>query len=107
MEKALHLAFDEIRIAGAGWPQVSRRLMAALMDLSSIVPADRRAIVDDHVQLLVSATNTAMSDERDVEMAPREDGAGIGVAAGPDERTDPGTMARGGSARNGHRADIL
>ncbi|MEJ7803570.1 MAG: DUF2254 family protein, partial [Candidatus Limnocylindria bacterium] len=85
-EAYVHLAFDEIRMAGAGSPQVSRRLMAALTDLASIVPADRCAIIDDQIHRLIAATNTAMSDERDAEMSLREDGEGIGVAAGHDGR---------------------
>ncbi len=85
-EAYVHLAFDEIRMAGAGSPQVSRRLMAALSDLASIVPAGRRAIVDDQIHLLIAATNTAMSDERDAEMSLREDSEGIGVAAGQNGR---------------------
>ena len=81
-EAYVHLAFDEIRLAGAGSPQVSRRLKAALTDLRSIAPAERVAILDLHLDLLAVATETAMDDERDVEMALREDREGIGAAAG-------------------------
>ena len=35
----MHLAFDEIRMAGARSPQVTRRLVAALEDLRSVAPA--------------------------------------------------------------------
>ncbi len=41
-EAYVHLAFDEIRLAGAGSPQVTRRLKAALTDLRSIAPAGAR-----------------------------------------------------------------
>jgi hypothetical protein len=34
----VRLAFDEIRLAGAGSPQVTRRLTAALEDLLTIAP---------------------------------------------------------------------
>src|SRR4028119_388261 len=37
----VHLAFDEIRQAGAGSPQVSRRLRAALNDLLSVAAPDQ------------------------------------------------------------------
>ncbi len=80
-EAYVNLAFDEIRLAGAGSPQVSRRLKAALTDLRSIAPAERVGIIDYHLELLVAATETAMHDERDVEMALREDREGIGAAA--------------------------
>ena len=38
----VHLAFDEIRLAGATSPQISRRMRAALDDLLEIAPAARR-----------------------------------------------------------------
>jgi uncharacterized membrane protein len=77
----IHLAFDEIRLAGAASPQVSRRLKAALTDLRSVAPAERVAIIDHHLELLVCATERSMDDERDAEMALREDREGIGAAA--------------------------
>lgn len=77
----VHLAFDEIRLAGAGSPQVSGRLKAALRDLRSIAPPERMAVLDHQLDLLVAATETAMEDERDVEMALRDDREGIGPAA--------------------------
>ena len=83
-EAYVNLAFNEIRLAGAGSPQVSRRLNSALTDLRSIAPAERVGIIDHHLELLVAATETAMDDERDVEMALREDREGIGAAAGLD-----------------------
>jgi uncharacterized membrane protein len=80
-EAYVHLAFDEIRLAGAGSPQVSRRLKAALTDLRSIAPVERVEVIDHQLELLVAATETAMEDERDVEMALSEDREGIGAAA--------------------------
>jgi uncharacterized membrane protein len=77
----VHLAFDEIRLAGAGSPQVSRRLKAALTDLRSIAPPERVGVIDDQLELLVAATESSMDDERDVEMALTEDREGIGAAA--------------------------
>ncbi|MGZ8783466.1 MAG: DUF2254 family protein, partial [Gaiellaceae bacterium] len=80
-EAYVHLAFDEIRMAGAGSPQVSRRLKAALTDLRSIAPAERVEILDDQLELLTAATQAAMQHERDADMALREDREGIGAAA--------------------------
>ena len=80
----VHLAFDEIRLAGAGSPQVSRRLKAALTDLRSIAPPERVGVLDEQLELLVSATERSMEDERDAEMALRSDREGIGAAAALD-----------------------
>ncbi len=80
-EAYVHLAFDEIRLAGAGSPQVSRRLKAALTDLRSIAPAERVGIIDYHLELLVAATEASMDDEREIEIVLGEDREGIGAAA--------------------------
>ena len=80
-EAYVHLAFDEIRMAGAGSPQVSRRLKAALEDLRSIVTPERTLIIDEQLDLLAAATETAMDDQRDVDMALHADREGIGAAA--------------------------
>jgi uncharacterized membrane protein len=78
----LHLAFDEIRIAGARSPQVSRRLTAALQDLETVVPGDRLAAVRRQRELLSDATNAAVTDADDLDFALRPDRQGIGVPAG-------------------------
>jgi uncharacterized membrane protein len=80
-EAYVHLAFDEIRLAGAGSPQVARRLNAALKDLRSIVPPNRVGIIDDQLDLLTTATEASLNDERDVEFALRTDREGIGASA--------------------------
>ncbi len=85
-EAYVHLAFDEIRMVGAGSPQVARRLRAALTDLKSIAPTDRVEVLDLQLELLGAATEAALGDERDIQMAGEEDPAGIGVVAG---RTEP------------------
>ena len=54
-EAYVHLAFDEIRLAGAGSPQVARRLNAALEDLRSIAPPERIGIIDFQLDLLTAA----------------------------------------------------
>ena len=78
-EDYVHLAFDEIRMAGAGSPPVARRLAAALRDLRSIALPERLAVLDDQLDLLMAATKTAMDDSRDVETAIRSRDA-IGAA---------------------------
>ena len=83
-EAYVHLAFDEIRMAGAGSPQVSRRLKAALVDLRSIAPPDRVEVIDEQLELLAAATERAMDDEHDVELALHPDREGIGAAVAAD-----------------------
>ena len=73
---------DQIRIAGARSPQVSRRLTAALQDLETVVSGDRLAAVRHQRALLSEATNAAVTDADDLDFALRPDRQGIGVRAG-------------------------
>ncbi len=88
-EAYVHLAFDEIRLAGAGSPQVTRRLKAALTDLRSIAPPERVGIVDLQLDLLSTTTEASLSDERDVAFALHQDREGIGAAATALDGTAP------------------
>ena len=85
----VHLAFDEIRLAGAGSPQVTRRLVAALEDLLAIAPAQRRPVLDEQLELLFKAVEGLNREERDRDSALVPDGQGFGVAAGKWDRFDP------------------
>jgi uncharacterized membrane protein len=77
----VHLAFDEIREAGAGTPQVARRLRASLLDLCEYAPADRRAALEDQMEMLDQAVrNRAPEYQLGYYLTP--DRQGIGVAAG-------------------------
>ena len=78
----VHLAFDEIRLAGFESPQVSRRLVAALHDLLDVVPRERRPVLEEQLELLEEAVRQVPRDERDLDMALTPDAQGIGVAAG-------------------------
>jgi uncharacterized membrane protein len=80
-ENYVHLAFDEIRMAGAGSPQVSRRLIAALEDLRGVAIPERIVALDEQARLLRAATGEAMYDERDVRFAHDPDREGLGAAA--------------------------
>jgi uncharacterized membrane protein len=80
-EAYVHLAFDEIRLAGAGSPQVARRLKAALIDLRSIALPERVEVLDLQLDLLATATEASFSDDRDVALALDQDREGIGAAA--------------------------
>ena len=62
-EDYVHLAFDEIRMAGAGSPPVARRLAAALRDLRSIALPERLAVLDEQLALLHAATEEALQPQ--------------------------------------------
>jgi uncharacterized membrane protein len=78
----VHLAFDEIRLAGAGSMQVTRRLAAAFDDLATVVPPARRAVIDEQRALLgVSVERAAGGDEeRDLALEPDRQGIGIAIS---------------------------
>jgi uncharacterized membrane protein len=80
-EAYVHLAFDEVRLAGAASPQVTRRLIAALNDLHDIAPPERRHVLIQQLDLLQRAVRDMRRDERDVNMALVPDPQGIGVTA--------------------------
>ena len=75
----VHLAFDEIRLAGAGSPQVSRRLTAALQDLIEIAPADRQPALREQLELLHAAVEESAVAPADRAFALVPDMQGIGV----------------------------
>jgi uncharacterized membrane protein len=81
-EGYVRLAFDEIRMVGAGSPQVARRLRAALVDLKSVAPPERQAPLDRQLELLDAAVRREFADEPDVRAALVPDLQGIG--SGPD-----------------------
>jgi uncharacterized membrane protein len=80
----VHLAFDELRLAGAGSPQVVRRLKAALLDLRTCAPEERVPILEDQLSLLAAAVARALKEDREIEIALSEDREGIGEAAALD-----------------------
>ena len=102
----VRLAFDEIRLAGAASPQVTRRLCAALQDLKSVAPPDRQAPLDRQLRLLTAAVHRAYEDEEDIAAALTPDAEGIGSGADvttavrldrgtPDADVRPGARIRG------------
>ena len=78
----VHLAFDEIRIAGARSPQITRRMVEALTDLRTVAPLDRRPSIDQQLELLCSAITEVVGDKDDISFALTPDRQGIGVRAG-------------------------
>jgi uncharacterized membrane protein len=56
-EGYVHLAFDEIRQAGAGSSQAVRRIRAVLADLIAIAPPDRQGPLEEQLHLLQEAVD--------------------------------------------------
>src|SRR2546423_3554251 len=61
----VRLAFDEIRLAAGGYPQVTRRLEAALEDLKTVAPAERQPALDRQLRLLALGVERTLEDEDD------------------------------------------
>jgi uncharacterized membrane protein len=80
-EEYVLLAAEEIRLAGAGSPPVTRRLKAALTDLRSMAPPERVDVIDRQLELLATATEAALDNESDLDMALVDDRRGVGAAA--------------------------
>jgi uncharacterized membrane protein len=80
-EDYVHLAFDEIRMAGAGSPQVSRRLLGALMDLRRVALPERVDALDEQAAMLRAATVEVMHDQRDIRFALDPDREALGAVA--------------------------
>ena len=80
-----------IRLAGAASPQVSRRLVAALLDLIEVAPADRRPPLQEQLELLRRQVDELERDASDRRRAVVPDAQGIGVvhqAPRPGQLTD-------------------
>jgi uncharacterized membrane protein len=77
----VRLAFDEIRLAAGGYPQVTRRLEAALSDLKTVAPAERLPALDRQLSLLARGVERSLDDEEDRSAALVADGQGIGSGA--------------------------
>jgi uncharacterized membrane protein len=99
-EGYVRLAFDELRLAGAGSPQVARRLRAALEDLLAVAPPERRQPLEHQLRLLDAGVRRAFDDDADIRTAFVPDLQGIG--SGPDVMS-AGWSAAKPTSRDGHR----
>lgn len=77
-EEYVHLAFDEIRMAGAASPQVARRLRAALQDLLTIAPPERQIALQEQLDLLQSGIDGRIGEGSDRSHSKRGDASGLG-----------------------------
>src|SRR5581483_9857374 len=76
----VRLAFDEIRLAAGGYPQVTRRLEAAIVDLKTVAPAERQPALDRQLRLLADAVTRELDDDdRDAALVPDPQGIGSGA----------------------------
>lgn len=80
-EGYVRVAFDELRQVGAGSPQVSRRLKAALDDLLTVAPPNRRPALAHQLGLLEELAAVAARSDADRHAALVPDPSGIGSAA--------------------------
>jgi len=95
----VRLAFDEIRLAGTGSPQVTRRLVAALEDLKTVAPRERQPPLDRQLRLLTAAVQRHYDDDEDIRAALTADAQGIGSGhdlAGLEDRTGEDDHATNG-----------
>ncbi|WP_187277100.1 DUF2254 domain-containing protein [Phyllobacterium endophyticum] len=77
-EDYVHLAFDEIRLAGSGSPQIARRLRAALEDLLAVAPPERKRPLQEQLDLLRSGNGDSMSEAVDRNNSSQADPSGLG-----------------------------
>jgi uncharacterized membrane protein len=77
-EGYVRLAFDELRLAGATSPQVTRRLQAALEDLKTVAPPERQPALDRQLDLLEALVRQELDDEEDISASLTADQQGIG-----------------------------
>ena len=73
---------------GAGSPQVSRRLRAALEDLREVAPPERRAVLEEQLSLFTASAHASIVQPMDLALALDPDRLGLGVNAGVDHDRD-------------------
>jgi uncharacterized membrane protein len=72
------LAFTELRVAGAGSPQIPRRIRAAIEDLLKVAPPDRRPPLERQLKLLDAQVELEYDEDEQIERAMSGDRQGIG-----------------------------
>jgi uncharacterized membrane protein len=77
-EDYVWLAFTEVRVAGAGSPQVPRRIREAIEDLLEVAPPERRAPLEQQLELLEAQVEQAYDEGEQIERANTPDRQGIG-----------------------------
>jgi uncharacterized membrane protein len=72
------LAFTELRVAGAGSPQIPRRLRAAIEDLLEVAAPDRRPPLERQLKLLEAQVEQEYDEDDQIERENTADRQGIG-----------------------------
>lgn len=72
------LAFQEIRLAASGSPQICRGLRYALRDLLATAPPERRPPLEAQLALLDAAARRHFDDDHDLRVALTADAQGLG-----------------------------
>jgi uncharacterized membrane protein len=80
-DELVDLGLTEIRVYGAGSPQVARRLRALLDGLEAVLPAERAPALQRHRALLDAALERHYSDPGERRFAATADRLGVGGAA--------------------------
>jgi uncharacterized membrane protein len=80
-EDYVWLAFEEVTVAGAGSPQIPRRLRAVLEDLLEVAPPERRPPLERQLELLESAVERHLDQDGQPDRANTPDRQGIGSPA--------------------------
>jgi uncharacterized membrane protein len=75
----VQLAFHEIRLAGAGSPQITRRLEEAVLDLLEVAPEERRPALYEQLDLLRATVERVLDEPHDTRVALEPDRQGLGV----------------------------
>ena len=65
-ERAMGLAFDQIRHFGADNPGIAKKLLEALLDLAAVVPASGRPAVAGQAEGVLRAARRAIADPVDL-----------------------------------------
>jgi uncharacterized membrane protein len=81
----VHLAFAEIRMAGASSPQVARRLTEVLQDLLEVAPSSRQAPLTHELERLQAAIRDDYREPNDVSFALMPDRQGLGMGPPNDD----------------------
>lgn len=79
-EEFVALAVTELRIYGAGNPQVTRRLQAMFQALLQVVPAERAGTLREEIALLDRTIEAGFTNHEDRSMARTADSQGFGGA---------------------------
>ena len=77
-EGYVHLACDEIRLAGSAELQITRRIGTMLDDILTVARSDRRPALQQQQHLLARAADRAFADQEDLAFALEGDQQGIG-----------------------------